>query len=327
MLFICLIFLKSSCVAESMPVNIIKGLDTETHFCKVGNSLYITIKKEGLFSNKYWIYYIHSDNVPQLIRSFNGYYSLPIVYNNELLICKWNTNFLTHYISGYTWYSVRSDGTFSLFDSQINKKENENIFYSITRDRMYKIEKTLSGFNTYYWDGNKQNWFDTGIHSKFMPHIFDSLIFADSFSNDNCLVYDPSQGKLLELANCYQKKVRSAVLVDNVLYFADSVSVASYNFANQNHREIFSLSNCCFDTITLMTDEEFIYFIDPLSMKLIQYDIASDLTLVTNATSFSCSDYMILNDSVFSIERENDDILLKISNITDGNTTSYKLLK
>ena len=89
LLTVCIVqLLFSSCIAETATMMRISGSGNQKHFSIIDNQVYITLEKEGLFSNRYSLYSIVPGEEPYLISSFRGYYSLPVVYRGRWLINK-----------------------------------------------------------------------------------------------------------------------------------------------------------------------------------------------------------------------------------------------
>lgn len=101
LLTVCIVqLLFSSCIAETATMMRISGSGNQKHFSIIDNQVYITLEKEGLFSNRYSLYSIVPGEEPYLISSFRGYYSLPVVYRGRWLINK----------LGQTWTNVDECG-------------------------------------------------------------------------------------------------------------------------------------------------------------------------------------------------------------------------
>ena len=154
LLTVCIVqLLFSSCIAETATMMRISGSGNQKHFSIIDNQVYITLEKEGLFSNRYSLYSIVPGEEPYLISSFRGYYSLPVVYRGRWLINKLDVTPLKLYINSSTWCTLDLDGSIKPFDTMATSSSEQNdVFDGVTNFTLIRMIRQDNVYQVMFWD-------------------------------------------------------------------------------------------------------------------------------------------------------------------------------
>jgi len=318
-------FCSCTCFAETASVESISGRSLPGHIAVAKGAVYVTVEKEGYFSNKYTIYRISSDAKATYVKTLRGFYSLPIACNDQLLICKYDSDFFTHYISAFTWHLIRSNGAVERFDNHIEKDPEKRIFYSFTASAQYKTVRDADEFRLYHRNDETDAWKETGVVSNDEASVFQSFVLAESAKPDECIIYDPANNKLLYSPIFYTGPLYSAILIDNAIVYADDDSLSLYDLDSQTSKVIYTFNSGSFVRYNcqMILEKQALYFVEPSSMTIVAYSVNDDSLTYTKASSINCAEFTIVDDRVYSVcENGQRSIIVQVSNIVTGETFS-----
>lgn len=323
LLTVCIVqFLFSSCIAETATMTRISGSDRQTHLTIVDSQVYVTLEKEGVFSNYYSLYSIVPGEAPYLISSFRGCYSLPVVYKGKLLINKLDVTPFTHYINSSTWCTLGLDGSIEPLDTMAKKSELSDVFYAVTDSTLFRMVRRDSVFQTMFLDTELSEWRETGVQaSSYMPKVFPSLVFSADYSASECQVFDVVDCEFFYIPRIYDGLMRAAILYEGKLICADKSSVILYEVTTGRHRTIYSYDQYLQvdGSYNIFLQGESVFFSDPNSKQIIRYDLSTEETFRTKAITKSCSEFVVVGDWVYSIsEDESNCMHLLVSNLLTG---------
>lgn len=323
LLTVCIVqFLFSSCIAETATMIRISGLDNQTHLTIFDNQVYVTVEKEGLFSNHYSLYSIVPGVEPHLISSFRGYYSLPVVYGENWLINKLDVTPFSHYINSSTWCILGLDGSIKPFDTMAKKSETYDAFYTATNSTLYRTVRQDNVFQVMFWDAELSEWKETGVQaSKYMPRLFPSLVFSADYGASECQVFDAVACDFFYFPRIYDGSIRAAILYEEKLICVDNSSVIIYEVTTGKNSTIYSYDQYLHadGSYNIFLQGESVFFGDPYSKQIIRYDLSTEETVRTKARTNSCSEFVVVGDWVYSIsEDKSSGMHLLMSNLLTG---------
>ena len=234
-------FLFSSCIAETATMIRISGSDNQTHLTIVDSQVYVTLEKEGLFSNHYSLYSIVPGEEPYLISSFRGYYSLPVVYRGEWVINKLDVTPLTHYINSSIWCTLGLDGSIKPFDTMTKESELSDVLYAVTNSTLFRTVRQDSVFHVMFWDAELSEWRETGVQaSDYMPRVFPSLVLSTDYGASEYQVFDAVDCDFFYIPQNYDGSIRAAILYEEKLICVDKSSIIIYEVATEKYSTIYA---------------------------------------------------------------------------------------
>lgn len=315
-------FLFSSCIAETETTIRISGSANQTHFTIIDNQVYVTLEKEGLFSNRYSLYSIVPGEEPYLISSFRGHYSLPVVYRGSWLINKLDVTPLTYYINSSTWCTLDLDGSIKPFDTMANESELDDVFYSATNSTLLKTFRQDNVYRVMFWDEELSEWQETGIQANdYMPTKFPSLVFSADYGDSECQVFDMVGGDFFSIPRIYDGSIRAAILYEDKLFCVDNSSVILYEVTTEQYSTIYSYDQYLhvYGSYSIFLQDESVFFSDPSCKQIMRYDLSTKEIVQTKARTNSCSEFVVVGDWVYSIsEDESSRMHLLMSNLLTG---------
>ena len=324
LMIVCIVqFLFSSCVAETETMIRISGSANQTHITIADNQVYVTLDKEGWFSNHYSIYSIVPGEKPYRIASFRGYYSLPFVYRESLLINKLDVTPLTHYINSSTWCTLGLDGSIKPFDIMDEETEADDVFYAATNATLFQIVEKDNVYQVMVWDAELNECQETGVQANtFMPKVFPSLVFSADFGASECQVFDAVSGDFFTIPRFYDGSMNAVILYEDKLFCVDNSSIILYEVTTEKYSTIYSYDQYhhLYGNYNIFLQDESVFFSDPSSKQIMRYDLATEKIVQTKARTNSCSEFVVVGDWVYSVKEDDESkwMYVMISNTLTG---------
>lgn len=324
LLTVCIVqLLFSSCIAETATMMRISGSGNQKHFSIIDNQVYITLEKEGLFSNRYSLYSIVPGEEPYLISSFRGYYSLPVVYRGRWLINKLDVTPLKLYINSSTWCTLDLDGSIKPFDTMATSSSEQNdVFDGVTNFTLIRMIRQDNVYQVMFWDEELSEWQETGVQaSVFQPTVFPSLVFSADSGASECQVFGAVSCDFFCIPRIYDGSIWAAIMCGDKLFLLDSSSIILYEVTTEKYRTIYSYDRHLHENriYNIFLQDESIFFSDPSSKQIIRYDLSTEEIVRTKARTNDCSDFVVVGDWVYSVsEDESSRMHLLMSNLLTG---------
>lgn len=299
----------------------------------LGDEIYLEVQKEAFFGDHCSIYRIVPGEKPVCFARLFGYYGRLAVHKNQLMIQKFDMSFISKLFSGFIygseWYTILPNGRTKKVT--FPKIGTYTYVCDLTRDGIYDEDKENNIKTYYYWDEAAQDWRDTGLTGTFTWAINDGVISHFSRNDKTELqLFDPETGSALQFPDAYDAEILGAIWHDGVLIYMDNYAVKLLDRTVQTPKVVFQSDTSWrkrgYYYGQIFLEGENLYFTDPETTVVMQYNLATDTLSETKVSIPDCQEMAVLNGCVYWVD---DGILsglatVSIGNLSTGETTTVQ---